>query len=209
MTHAEVSVLHNLAVPHLRNAINRHFSVQQIECDDAGKPHGPFFDDMRADWISCILSCGGAAETFLNDRMEEASFSEEKQSEIRNEALLKRTKLFLRLSSNADINIGALVFQQMKHVYDLRSAALHYKPHWSNQHGISQELEAKLPKCKQNPFAASGDMFFPGKCISSGYSYWAIRSTLNFIFKVYEAGAFKRGRGSFENFEQAFERGAF
>ena len=207
MIEVKASVLRNLAIPHLRNAIKRHFSIKKIEIDNTGKPYGPFFEDILDDWISCILSCGGAADTFVNDCMKEVDFGKENQENLRTLNLMSRTKYFLKDALDIKIDVGAPVFQQMKIVYDLRSAVMHYRPHWSDEYGISQELESKMPKCEPNPFVPEGDTFFPLRCVSSGYSRWAVESTIAYVNKLFELGDFKRAKGSFKNLEEMFERG--
>ena len=203
-----VRVLRNLATPHLRNAIKRHQDIVRIESENAGEPFGGFFDNIMDDWISCILSCGASAETFLNEIMKEKSFSEQKQNDIRSLNLSKRTKEFFSLEFGMKINTGSQPYQEMQLVYSLRSAVMHYKPHWDDEHGISHELAEKIPKCKPNPFVGAHETFFPLRCISSGYSEWAVKTTISFMKKLVELGDFKRRIAGIRKLEEMFERRA-
>ncbi len=204
----QIRILRNLAIPHLRNAIRRHLNVTRLEKANVGEPFGPFYEEILDDWISCVLSCGAAAETFLNDLMKERDFSIETQKEMRDFNLSKRTKKFFQLEFGRDIDTGSKPHQEMQIVYDLRSAVMHYQPHWDNEHGISVELEKKMPECDPNPFFGENDTFFPHRCVSSGYSYWAVESTLEFIKTLIEIGEFKRKSENIDQLERMFKCGS-
>lgn len=203
----KIRVLRNLAAPHLRNAIRRHLSMIRLESENAGKPFGPFYDEILDDWISCILSCGAAADTFFNDFMKEKGLSESEQDDFKYGRITKRVKGFFTKYYNIKINIEAPVYKQMQVVYDLRSAVMHYRPHWSDEQGISQKLEQRMPRLKENRLFTDQDMFFPHRCASSDYSRWAVRTMIDFVKELIKLGDLKRMNESVRKLEEMFEQG--
>jgi hypothetical protein len=59
---------------------------------------------------------------------------------------------------------------------------LHFKPEWSTgqkEHGkIADRLQGKFP---ESPFWASGNPFFPDKCLGYGCAKWATEACERFM----------------------------
>lgn len=96
---------------------------------------------------------------------------------------LSKYQTILEISKKDKFKKGALPYQAVQELIDLRNILIHYKPEWSNKENKFSDLQAKLrnKNIVDNPYSHKNDPAFPKKILSFDCAAWAIESSYNFV----------------------------
>lgn len=186
------------SVQHLMAAAQFSRRVGEIECDNAGQPFGPFFDEILWHATACVFCCVASLEAYANEFFidREQHFPDLRQ-EVANKfwelfeqkPLLEKFDLALLLKNQPSLDRGSRPTQDVHALVSLRNALTHFKPEWEEE----QVVHDRVSRLLQNRFPPSvfltGDRtLFPRLWASHGCMSWAIHTCLEYA-QAFEAAA--------------------
>ena len=178
---ATASVRHNMALQHLNAAGYFCRRVEALQDEHAGIGWGPHCVEIQWNFSACVMASIASLEAFCNETVENIGFDEEYHALIERKGLVDKFYFILKLSGKDTLDKGGSSANAIRTLMELRNAFVHFRPEWSDKAGRSEKLETKLPKLAQSPFCGPGDQFFPMRCVSSAYAWWAVESTYAFL----------------------------
>ena len=178
---AVLRLRHNMAVQHFQAAAYFSNRVRDLENRYAGEGWGPHAVEMQWNFASCVMISAASLDAYFNETVENMGFDRDFLRLIEREAVLDRYLLLLKLTKKEPFDKGRQPAQNIHALSQLRNAFVHFRPQWDDAQGKSQQLEQLLPRRPTNNFCGDSEMFFPRRCISSGYSEWAVESVHSFI----------------------------
>jgi len=186
-------VIANFAWQHLKAAATFRDHVVGIESQNAGKPFGPFFEDVRSYGSACIMSAAASLEALVNEffinpdgplRCMMGDFESEfwGRGGIEWKPPLDKYQVALKMLGRPQFDELAPPFRDTWALLELRNALVHYKPTWDPDRKRKVELvEVLAGKYHLSPFPDSGADFVTMKSMSAGCARWVISTSLMFM----------------------------
>lgn len=192
-----LQVINNFALQHFKAARLFHKHVLQIETQNTGKKHGPFFEEIRSYSSACILSSAAALEALINElfitqggnlrvKLEEEQEGFEQafwsKNGIERKPILKKYQIALNTLNKSQFNESDLLYKNADALIKLRNLLVHYKPTWDYHQGLRADLESSLnDQFLPSPFVNGESDFVSMKCMTAGCTNWAINTVTNFV----------------------------
>lgn len=177
----EMAMQHTMAFHHFMAAAYFSNLVKDLESKYDGKGWGPHAIEVQWAFSGCIVLSYAAMESYYNEIADRVSLDKDFVDLIDRQDLLKKYRLLLKFQGLPPFNLGSEPAQSVRALAKLRNAFVHFKPLWEHKEGASQILEKLLPRRVESRFAGGQELFFPRRCVSSGYSEWALESVHAFM----------------------------
>ena len=181
----------NLALQHLLGAARFTRQACQVEQANAGKPFGPFFEELFHLATAAITLSVASLEAFANELFADGtqrfpSFSKEILDAVwvlaEQRPFMEKYDLALTLHAAPRFDKGVPVYQNVDALVHLRNALIHFKPEWDDAQVAHKKLSARLQyKFALNPFLPAHEPLFPRGCMSYGCAEWAVTSVVGFL----------------------------
>jgi len=185
------SVRANLALQHLLGAARFTRQSYQVEQANAGKPNGPFFEELIHLVTAAVTLSVGSLKAFANELFADgtqcfSSLSKEIRDAIwvlaEQRPSMEKYDLALTLHAARPFDKGLPVYQNVEALVRLRNALIHFNPEWDDAQDkhkkLSEHLRNKFPL---SPFSPANGPLFPKRCMSHGCAEWAVRSVIAFL----------------------------
>ena len=204
----EVSIRTYYSIQHLSSAILCAKKSSEIETQYSGKFDAVKNIEISSYVTSSIVSIASFVEAAINefycdvvDRSDRVIYIPEdlreqlkdiwnnEKSFNRKPALVKYNRA-LKVLEAKEFEDNTEIIQNIKLLFELRNALVHFKPEsytmfsskapsFDKQNKLSERLYGKF---EMSPFfKASGNPFFPSKCLSYGCSSWGINNALIYV----------------------------
>ncbi|UVH60499.1 hypothetical protein NWF24_14125 [Variovorax paradoxus] len=203
---------HNLSIAHLSAAALFASQCRSLEAT-AGTTH--FDSPERRQHNACAISAVIVAVAFLEATINElfADCAEapprERVQAIASKGLLGRLwakgiprtaaysitekyEIALELSGSLSMDRGALPYQDVKLLIELRNALIHFEPEtitgsWDTQPQRAHKSEKRLRgKFDENALAGPGNPFYPDKLLGAGCAAWSVKSAVAFADEFFQ-----------------------
>lgn len=182
------------ALQHMRAALLFNKRVVQAENSNAGKPLGPFIEDILIHGSACFMSSAAALEALINElfmmqdgplHSSSTDFDSKANEETARPSTLDKYQKAIDVLGVARIQKGSKCFQDASSLFLLRNALIHYKPPWDPtlNEGLESRLRGRFATC---PFVDQGADFVALKCMSAGGVTWAVNTVFAFVEEFYE-----------------------
>jgi len=188
---ASASVRTNLALQHLLGAARFARHVCQVEQANAGKPFGPFFEELIHLATAAVTLSVASLEAFANELFADGtqrfpSLSKEILDAVwvlaEQRPFMEKYDLALTLHGVPPFDKGVPVRQNVDALVHLRNALIHFKPEWDDAQVKHKKLSARLRhKFALSPFLPAHEPLFPKGCMSHGCAEWAVTSVVGFL----------------------------
>jgi len=188
---ASASVRTNLALQHLLGAARFTRQAYQVEQTNAGKPFGPFFEELIHLATAAVTLSAASMEAFANELFADGtqrfpSLSKEILDVVwvlaEQRPFMEKYDLALTLHAVPPFDKGVLVYQNVDALVHLRNALIHFKPEWDDAQVKHKKLSTRLQyKFALSPFLPAYEPFFPKGCMSHGCAEWAVTSVVGFL----------------------------
>lgn len=189
----EAAILPNLAFQHMSGAIHFSDRIKYIEEKNIDKEYGAFFDEIIYSFVACITLATASMETFLNEAMVFLDMNDTLQELLQRQGnVLARYGYFISLQGGKKLDTSDEIYKNAEILRQFRNDLCHYKPEWSNKRKKHVSLEDKLPKLQRSLFISEGNTLFPLGCMSYPYSRWAVKSSYDFIYQIFDFVDFDR-----------------
>jgi hypothetical protein len=183
-----------LANVHLQAALYSAKTAHEVEKENVGKPHGPWFDGMMRAVPVSIVMAGAALEAsgneLLQDFIDRPAHFEVNQSHRKLLSDLKEDRTgnavgkfrSMALLMSKDPDTGTEAWQDAARLVRFRNEFMHFKPAWDDDaiHNTDfvQQLARKVPTIQA--YRAEGNLFFPYGFMTYGCAKWAVKTVLKF-----------------------------
>lgn len=99
----------------------------------------------------------------------------------------EKYELMLALYGRNQFDTGGQIYENFKHVQDLRNILVHHEPEFDllSANAPQQRMGQIYHKFDENPFYLGSGLFFPYRCMGFGCAKWAIESCLSFTETFY------------------------
>lgn len=99
----------------------------------------------------------------------------------------EKYELMLALYGRNQFDTGGQIYENFKHVQDLRNILVHHEPEFDllSANAPQQRMGQIYHKFDENPFYLGSGLFFPYRCMGFGCAKWAIESCLGFTEYFY------------------------
>lgn len=188
---ARASLRTNLALHHLLGAARFARQASQVEQANAGRPFGPFFEELIHLATAAVTLSVASLEAFANELFADGtkrfpSYSSEVLDAIwmlaEQRPFMEKYDLALTLNGVAPFDKGTPVYQNVDALVHLRNALIHFKPEWDDAQVKHKKLSARLQsKFAPSPFLPAHEPLFPRGCMSHGCAEWAVKSVADFL----------------------------
>ena len=190
---ARLSQRYNFALQHMSAAIRFDQLCYKAELANANQPYGPFFGEIRSYVTATVLSSVAALEANVNESFAdvldgtitfesiEVQELKDSWSRMERESTLKKYERFLKLVGKKELNQKDSRYQSAKLLIRVRNAFVHYKPKWDSELREFDDIGNQLiGKFELSPFLDESSPVFPMRCMTHGFSQWAVQSGLDF-----------------------------
>lgn len=186
-------VISNFAWQHMKAAATFRDHVIALEAANAGKPLGPFFEDLRSYGSACIMSAAASIEALINEffmwsegplRGRFADFETEfwGPSGVERKPPLEKYQIALKMLGKEALAVSQPPNRDAWALIELRNALVHYKPTWDpDRQRKIQMIEALGGQYQLSPFPDPGADFVAMRSMSAGCMRWVVKSSLNFM----------------------------
>lgn len=188
----------NFAVQHLLAAARFSRLVGQIEGENKDQPFGPFWEEVLAFSIGCVVCAVAAIEAYANEIFadREKSFPardpelvEKLWEKFEQSSTIDKFDLALFLLNRPKLEKGSQPIQNLDGLIRLRNALTHFKPEWDDE----RIEHAKVSDRLKGRFAPSqlfgpNEPLFPRAWATHGCTRWAVETCLSFA-RIFEASA--------------------
>ena len=194
---ADITVIYNFALQHMKAAIEFAKLAKKVECDNASKKCGSFFEEIRTYVSSAIILSVCALEANINEHLVSSDgilkhYSDDERAQIFNIIqylkIKEKYQYGLIVNKKSQLKFDKEPFESFKYLISFRNSLVHYKPESDKDLSSSKKLEKKLrSKIQQSPFFPKGDCFITKRAMSYSCAKWAVNKALNFSKKYSKA----------------------
>ena len=183
----------NFALQHMKAATIFRDHVSRLESENADKPFGQFFEEVRSYGSACIMSATASLEALINELFIDPNLPLRKmlvdfESEfwgnrgIERKSILKKYQTALSMLQATALNEHTSPYRDAWALIELRNALIHYKPTWDPDRERTVELiEILNGKFPLSPFLDEGANSVTMKCMGSGCASWSVTTALTFM----------------------------
>lgn len=198
-----VSMRHYLSIGHLSAALLFAKQCQDLEESAKSTPIDGTERRLHAAYaVSSIILAAAFLEATINELFSDCADADsaERLSDLQARSLmgrlwgkgvprtaaysiLEKYEIALELNGKPAIDPGAMPYQDVKLLVDLRNALIHYEPETIACHGVNQQhkFEKRLAgKFATNQLTGAGNPFYPDKVLGAGCARWAINAAVAF-----------------------------
>lgn len=189
--YASTSVRTNLALQHILGAARLTRQACQVEQANAGKPFGPFFEEIIHLTTAAVTLSVASLEAFANELFADGvqrfpSLSKEILDAVwglaEKRPFMEKYDLALILHAVPPFDKEVPVYQNVDALVHLRNALIHFKPEWDDAQVKHKKLSARLQyKFALSPFLPAHEPLFPKGCMGHGCAEWAVTSVVGFL----------------------------
>lgn len=190
---ATARVIANFAWQHMRAAVTFRDHVAQIEQANAGKPFGPFFEDLRSYGSGCIMSAAASLEALINEffiaphgplRQQLENFEAQfwGRGGIEWKPPLEKYQIALEMLGQGRLDERAPPFKDARALMEMRNALVHYKPTWDPDRKRKVEMiDVLRGKYELSPFPDIGADLVTMRSMSASCMGWVVSTSLSFL----------------------------
>lgn len=190
-----MSVRMNFAVQHLLAATYFAHLSHQTEESNAGKPFGPFFDELL--WLvsACVLSSVAGVEAYANEAFvdRETTFpgvSNELTDKIwqlcERDSAVEKFDVICRLRGAGVLDRGSSTVQDVAALVALRNGLTHFKPQWDTDTAVHARISRLLEGKFEPSSLILNEPVFPRRWACYACSCWAVDACRDFLLMIEE-----------------------
>lgn len=170
-----------------------------------GDPHWPA-NRLRTYVCSAVLLSAGAIEAAANEFFVDAAEGSIWISELGDSLLrlfgtlwrewlmpkqvgtLEKMQVALTAAGHSGFDKSRAPYQDADNLFYLRNSLVHFTPEWRSKQERHKRIEDRLRSYgfTPNPFAVSGDPFFPKCVLGADCACWAVRTAHTFALAFYQ-----------------------
>ena len=199
------------AIQHMMAAARFSRQCGEIQAANAGKPLGPFFDEMIACVSATVMLSVAAMESNINEYLSDpsklfpalnAGATDAFVSLTNSLPILEKYQKVLEVRGLEVLDRGAQLYQDVDILVALRNELVHFHPEWHDEQERHAKLGRKLAyRFEPSPFISKENgVMFPQRFVGHGCAQWAVHASLAFI------RAFSERVGANDKFERFMER---
>lgn len=184
----------NFSVMHLMSAARFSRLCYKVEEENKGKSYGPFIEEVNAYTTSAVLLSVASIEANINETFADAldnfvsignfdqNFIKIIWQTIEKEPILDKYQFVLNMKGKGDLDKSTATYQSIQTLIKVRNALVHYKPEWHDNQVEHDKIGKILRgKFKLSPFLDELSPIFPMRCMTHGFTQWAVQSSLRFF----------------------------
>ena len=189
-SHVVLATRMNFAVQHLLAAAHFARTSRQVEQDNAGKPFGPFFDELLWTVSACVLASVAGLEAYANevfaDRTEtlqevSADVVDKMWELCERRPVLEKFDTICRLRGIGPRDRGSREAQGVSALVALRNGLTHFKPQWDTEQATHATISRLLEGRFEPSSLITDEPIFPRRWACSNCADWAVTTANDFL----------------------------